>query len=375
MNPHLTDGALRAALDGEQNPAESAHLAGCESCQQRQNQINAQKIRVAALFTPPARNQAPDAPHALRHFHLRYSQKEIPMFKKVLTSSVFRYVALAALLIAITFSFPQTQALASQLLSLFRVQQVKILPLDFSAMQGRNDRGTIGQAMSQLLSDSVTASNEPGAPVSAADAAQASQLAGFTVRLPAEKTPTKISVQNGGNLTFTINYAKAQALLDEAGRSDLQLPPSIDGKKVEITVPASVNAMYGTGCTPEKDGEFSYKDCTVLAEIPSPIVNAPAELNVAQLAQVALEFTGMSAQEAAAYTASVDWTTTLVIPVPRYANYEEVSVQGVNGVLVAQSYSENNPGYMLVWVKDGIIYALSGQGDNAQALELANSIK
>jgi len=36
----------------------------------------------------------------------------------------------------------------------------------------------------------------------------------------------------------------------------------------------------------------------------------------AQLAQIGLEFTGMSSDQAAAFTKSVDWTSTLVVPVP-----------------------------------------------------------
>ncbi len=378
MNTHLNDGQLRAALDGEQTPAESAHLAGCETCQQRQSQLNAQKQRVAALFSPPAQVHAPNAHQALRRFHLKYSKKELPMFKKLFASSVFRYSAIVVLLIAVTFSFPQTRALAGQLLNLFRVQQVKVLPLDFSGMQYQTDQGTMGDAIGQMLSDSITSSSQPQKPVSVDDAAQASQLAGFTVRLPVNNSPAKLSVQSGGSLTFTINQEKAQAILNEAGRTDLQLPASIHGKDVTITIPTRINALYGTTCPSGEDDaaatELSYEDCIVLAEIPSPTVNAPAELNVNQLAQIGLEFTGMSTEEAAAYAASVDWTTTLVLPIPSHASYQDVSVDGVTGTLIEQFYGKNKQGYSLVWVKDGVIYSISGQGDSAKALLMANSI-
>ena len=68
----------------------------------------------------------------------------------------------------------------------------------------------------------------------------------------------------------------------------------------------------------------------------------------------------MSREEAAAFTATVDWTSTLVIPVPRRAStYEDVSVDGVTGKLI-QRVTDYAPEYALIWVKDGIVYAVSG---------------
>jgi len=85
---------------------------------------------------------------------------------------------------------------------------------------------------------------------------------------------------------------------------------------------------------------------------------------------------GMSEEEAAQFSQQVDWTTTLVIPIPRYGTtYEDVMVDGVPGTLIHQSLEQNAPGYLLIWVKDNIVYALTGPGDGAQALEIAASLK
>lgn len=306
------------------------------------------------------------------------------MFKKLFASTVFRFAAIAVLLLAATLSFPQTRALADQLLNLFRVQQVTVLPVDFSDMQQLTGEGPVGQKISQLLSTSMTVTQKPSAPVSVADAAQASQLAGFSVRLPQGKTPSQINVMKGSAFTFRIDRTKAQALLDEAGRSDLILPQSIDGKDVSVSIPAGVSAGYGTcpsntGDTPGEFGSGSagrrYADCILLAQIPSPTVSAPAEVNISHLVQIGLEFTGMSNEEAVAYTSSVDWTSTLVIPIPKNAaTYQQVSVDGVTGTLI-QRPGDDAPMFSLIWVKNGIIYAISGLGSNSdQALQLANAL-
>jgi hypothetical protein len=121
-----------------------------------------------------------------------------------------------------------------------------------------------------------------------------------------------------------------------------------------------------------------YKDCIILAQIPSPEVSAPASLDIAKLAQIGFEFTGMSPEEAAEFTSTVDWTSTLVVPIPRdAASYQQISVDGVTGVLIERTVEDGDdaPRFALFWVKDGIIYTIGGLGDNVQkALEIANSL-
>lgn len=389
MTKHLTDGQLRAALDGEAEATERAHLDGCADCQQRQRAIHAQTQRVAAslaFLVPNPQDAAPSPQKALRRFQQERIAKEIPMFKRLFASSVFRFAAIGVLLIALTLSFPQTRALADQFLSLFRVQQVKVVYLDFTGMQELTGQGLLGEQISQLLSTSMVVTKRNTKPVTVADAAQASQQAGFDVRLPQGKTPSQLRVMSSSAFTFTIDREKAQALLDEAGRGDLVLPASINGKEVSVSIPAAVSAAYGT-CPAGEGGteaEFNskttqqrYADCTLFAQIPSPTVSAPDGLDVGQLVQIGLEFTGMSHEEAAAFTNSVDWTSTLVIPLPRHAaSYEQVEVDGVMGTLIVRMSDDGDtPSYSLIWVKNGIIYAVGGAGTNtASAVKLANSL-
>jgi hypothetical protein len=393
MNTHLNDGQLRAALDGELNAAESEHLQNCAQCQTRESAIRAQ-VRQAtgplAFLAPAAQDSDPGragAQKALRRFHQKRIQKETNMFKRLFASPALRYAAIAVLLLVGTASFPATRALADQLLSLFRVQQVAVVPIDFTGMQQLTGQGPIGQQMSQLLSTSITITQKPGQPLDAADAAQASQLAGFSVRLPQGKAPSQISVMKASAFSFKIDRAKAQALLNEAGRGDLLLPASVDGQDISVKIPAGVSTSYGT-CPAPKDGESDspfgggpgspgrrFADCILFAQIPSPTVSAPPEVNVAQLAQIGLEFTGMTSDEAAAFTNSVDWTSTLVIPIPKNAaTYKQVRVDGVTGTLI-QRPSDDEPQFSLVWVKNGIIYAIGGLGANTeQAMQMANSL-
>ncbi len=390
MKRHLADGEFRASLDGELDQAGQQHMEGCPACQARLGRIRQETHNAGqhlSFLGSPEMEPGLAPQNALKGFYHRYTtQKEKPMLKK-LFASPFLQVGLAIILIlAIVLSIPATRAFASQLLGLFRVQQVVVVPVDYTGIQQLTGSSTLGKQFSQLVSGSVTSEQAPGAPASATDAAQASQMAGFTVRTPQGITPSNIYVENASSFSFKVDRAKAQALLDEAGRPDLVLPASIDGADITVNIPAGVSVNYGTCPQPGAQDNSSslglsgsagrkYADCVILAEIPSPTVSAPDNVNIAQLAQIGLEFTGMSSEQAAAFTNSVNWTSTLVIPIPKNAaTYQQVSVDGVTGTLI-QRPADDAPQYVLVWVKDGIVYAISSLGSNSQqAVQMANSL-
>jgi hypothetical protein len=390
MNTHLNDGQLRAAMDDELvDIGHLTHLEHCPACQTRLNDLRAQLKPVAQQLAFLAGNGEPQpfisAQAALHKFHTqKLIHKEPSMFKRLFTSSLFR-LTIAVLLLALLISIPATRALADQLLSLFRVQQVTIVPVDFTGMQQLTGNSAIGQQVSTLIADSMVISQKPGDPQSATDAADASQKTGFSVRLPGLENASSIYVMGATSFEFTINRVKAQALLNEAGRSDLILPEPIDGAVIKAHIPASVSAAFGAcpapssdGNGPEKPGSMGrqYPDCLIFSELPSPTVTAPAGVDIAVLAQIGFEFSGMSSEQAAAFTKTVDWTSTLVIPIPRNAaTYEQISVDGVTGTLIKRP-ADDAPQFVLLWVKNGIIYAISGLGaDTQKALDLANSLK
>ena len=390
MKKHLNDGQLRAALDHELDEAGMQHLENCPACQSRQilvKAISQQAAQGLSNLALPAEGTAPDARAALVRFRQRnQTKKEISMFKKIFASPILRVGLAIVLILVVVFSFPQARAFAGQFLNLFRVQQVVVVPVDFTGVQQLTGNDALGKQVSDLISSSVTIQQNPGKPVTAADAAQASQLTGFNVRIPQGMTPSRISVENKAAFTLKVDVAKVQALLDESGRSDLVLPASINGADVSVTIPASASVAFGTcpdpaaqdtgiGLNAGGSAGRRYADCIILAEVPTPVVSAPADLNIAQLAQIGLEFTGMTSEQAAAFTQTIDWTSTLVIPLPKNAaTYDQVTVDGVTGTLI-QRPADDAPQYALVWVKDGIIYAISSLGtDSQQAIQMANSL-
>ncbi|MGZ9167072.1 MAG: hypothetical protein ACXW4U_18020, partial [Anaerolineales bacterium] len=293
MNKHLNEGQLRAALDRELDSDELKHLESCQECQSRQKLLEAQLHPLAerlSFLSSSTHDPGLSTASAWKKFHHEtLAQKETSMFRKLFASPLVKYGASAVLVIALILAFPSTRALAGELLNLFRVQNVTVVEVDFTGLQQLDNAH--GPDLSQLISDSLTMKDEPGDPVNVASVDEASQLAGFNVRAPQGMTPSRISVMDGASFSLTVDRDKTQALLNEAGRSDLVLPQEVDGADVSVNIPSSVSIAFGTCPEPSNDSEEErerqremetsgpreefYADCIILAQIPSPEVSAP----------------------------------------------------------------------------------------------------
>ena len=393
MHGHIRHADLRAYLDREL-PAEKQveaeqHLAGCPDCRVRLQAVTERAALVSARITSlePGAAAVPAPAAVLAQLKQRQRTDQLPMFKSIFSTRPVWAGLVSVLVLAMAFSLAPVQAWASEFLGLFRVQQVQVLPIDTTQLSSISNDSSLVKQISQLFSDSVTVSHQPADPVVVASAAEASQAAGFGVRLLGAGVGTpRLTVQDGTAFQVVLNRQRAQDILNQAGRSDLQLPASIDGATISVSVPKAVTAAYGNCPQPSgadaavsntrKITVGSFGNCTLLAQLPSPTVDTPPDLNIAQLAEIGLQFTGMSAANAHQLSQSVDWTSTLVIPFPSNAGtYEQVSVDGVTGTLISRNGRGAGGQYSLIWVKNGILYGLTGNGTGDQALALAQSIQ
>ena len=389
------DGILRAKLDGELNAEElpeiDEHLASCTACRLRLETISHDAERVHAALAPLAQgtdDSLGDASLAWARFQAQ--ERAEPTWASRLGRlfslgwrPAWAGAALLMVLVA-SFSFAPARSWAQRLLAMLRVQKIAVVPVDTQALEGMQVSNQASRMIDQFISDNIVVTMRSDQPQTAADAAQASQLAGMPVRLLGNRTDApKISVQGEQAFQMTLSRDRLQSILDEFGRNDLQLPSSIDGALIAVHIPKSVMATYGPCPQPKKDDSAKppklseFAGCAFLVEVPSPTVSVPPELNIQELATLALQATGMSAQDAQAFCQNVDWTSTLVVPIPRdAASYETAQVDGVEGTLITtRGYARGLPGYSLLWVKNGIIYSLTGFGSADQAVPLADSLE
>ncbi len=306
---------------------------------------------------------------------LAQNQRENSMNRKIRRAAV---PALIAAFLIVLFAVPSFRAAAVEFLGLFRVEQIEVVRFN-PANLPTNMKGRM-MDFDRLLADQFTFTGG-GEPVEVTSAAEASALAGFDVLLPPGAENHTLTFQPAGQVSITVVLEIWQALLDELGRGDLVLPAELDGDTITISIPNSVTFVNGDCAIPRApDGDFMpmhQVDCTVLVQMPNPTVEAPPGLPMSELGQIFLQFFGMSPQEAARFSAQVDWTTTLVIPVPNSADYRDVTVNEADGVLFEDYYDSGTANLGLVWVDGEMVYSLMLNGDHtaAEALALAQGLR
>jgi len=388
---HIKDGDLRAYIDNQLEPVDreqvSAHLASCSDCEGRLESLSlrARKVQVRMASLESGAETRFPSNVAYARLQERISQKENQsMFQKMFSRQyrlVWGTLGLIVIL-AIAMAFPGVRAVANSFLGLFRIQQFTILQVDPENLS--QELGSSSK-FEYMLSNNVHV-EETGELKAVSSPSEASSLAGIPIRLPSElEGDPQLEVQPGAKITFDVDLDLVRAVLEEIGQGDLDLPDSLDGASVEMDLPTAVAAGYGDcqlsshtevpKLDPDKPSSY-LKDCVTLVQMLSPSISAPPGLDIAKLGTAFLQVMGMGPEEAAQFSQTVDWTTTLVIPIPRYGtDYQSVSVDGVEGTLIEQRTGNSQQNYLLVWVKDDVLYALTGQGSPNDALAIAGSIR
>ena len=391
---HLKDGELKLYLDNEMNSQArqqlQQHLEACPRCQEKADEmIHRRQWIEQQIHRPDEQVEMPGLPAnvARNRLEARINQKtkENHMFPKLHRVPRLVWVGVVVvLLLAVSMVFAPMRAIANSFLGLFRVQQIQVIQVNPGGLPAQLGDSSQLEAM---LNKDVTYQNS-GEGQDVADATEASTLANLPVRLPdATNDPIKLSYQPGGSASLTVNIENIRAILAEIGRSDIKLPESLDGEVISVDVPGIVLAQIGTcefdaeaareqGYDPDSPGSPILSGCTSLLQFRNPSISAPPDLDIQNIGVAYLQVLGMTQEEAERFARTVDWSTTFVIPIPRYdASYQDVSVDGTNGTLILRNAGPSASEYLLIWLKDGIVYALTGSGGAEQALQIANSLK
>jgi hypothetical protein len=216
-----------------------------------------------------------------------------------------------------------------------------------------------------------TSVREPGKPQPAADLAEASKAVGFAVRAPATlpngASRAALTVQSGPAVHYEMDRATMQALLDATQVQGVQLP-AVEKVTIDVDVPFAATQDYSIGI-----GKLS------VTQMASPQVNIPPGIDPVAIGEAGFKFLGMPDADARRLAQSIDWTNTLVIPVPTDAvQYREVTVDGVSGLLIEHraGTGDRYRATTLLWQKGGILYAVEAENvDPLVAMQVADSLR
>jgi hypothetical protein len=381
ISSHIDDGVLLAYRDGEipaaQRQTVEAHINTCEACQSRFEQLDAQAAAVTqhmALLKPTAL-EASEPRRALATLRTTiYERKELTMLDRLKTSRQAQRTLATVLAVVIfvgAFAFPQVRALASDFLGLFRVQNFAFVNVDPERID------EIANAMESIQPGQFSHIGDPENSTEVATLDEAAQIVGFTPRTaPGEYSPSRYLVHTASTATFVPDVAALREVLTILNLDPALLPDNIDGQTFTFHQEAGVVQVYQ-----DADGQHLFS----IMQAPSPSIEGPNDVDIERLGKVMLMVLGMDEDEAERMSQEIDWTSTLVIPVPtNLASVQEVEVDGVRGLLFdAQNYHNEETGEfreatggVLMWQKDGYIYAIMADNmNNTQMQELANSLE
>jgi hypothetical protein len=249
------------------------------------------------------------------------------------------------------------RAAAGDFLGLFRVSRfapISVSPQQLALLERLSEEG--------LEPGEFVITQELGEPQTVDSPEEAATVAGFAPKtLPNRSALVRTYVMDGGAGYLVVDLAGARAIVEAAGADPLLLPDSLDGARVDVTVYDSVGQLYDNG--------------VMLVQSPSPDVNYPADVDPTVLGEALLQVLGTEPAEARRIAQSIDWTSTLLLPIPQdLGTYREVNVNGVGGVVLEPFDPDAEPA--VVWQKDGMVYMMmAGRLSVDELLAQANTVR
>lgn len=285
--------------------------------------------------------------------------------------------AAAALVVGgLAFTVPAVRVAAQSALDLFRVRSFAAVQVDEARMREIGDLQDANPAGALMPFERDGEGRDPGEPVeypTVQAAAAAADLPGVRTpsTLPAELRLERTMVTGEGESRLVVRAERLERLLDALALSDVHVPSGLDGQRIEVRVPHSVVQHYGNG-----------KRKLVVIEARSPEVSLPPGLDLREMGEIGLRVLGLDAAEARRTAATIDWRSTLLVPMPtNAASFRRVEVGGGRGLLVSlapskdESGNRRRGGTVVMWSQWDRVHVVRGDVSEQEVLEVALSLR
>jgi len=282
------------------------------------------------------------------------------------------------LLMVGAFTVPSVRAGAKAFLDLFRV--VNFAPVAVTPetiKQLGDDAGKLDLA--QMFGGKVEVLQESGPPRNFATLSEASEAAGIRVRtpswMPAELSQTgEFAVTGDYAARVQLDVPTLQQFVDSVGVDDLRVPESLDGQSLMVHLTPVVHVRYS-------DGKGERGRSAHLVQARRPEATLPAGTDLATLAEIVLRILGVERAEAHRFAQTVDWRTTLIVPIPmELASFRQIDVQGNSGLMIQTNGRKEGDRYIrpstqIIWSSGDSVYAMIGNVRTEELFEMAQSVQ
>jgi hypothetical protein len=309
----------------------------------------------------------------------RQASSDLTRGRSRLRSPIAVLVSVSLLvMLGVLLSFRSVRAAAQQFLDLFRGQRFVAIAIDPTRLEQLKQLKGGTMDVEALLSRSTQVLKKPGEPQVVDNPVAAGEIAGIHVSvptaLPEGMSLAQIRVQGEAAASFTTDTARLRQLLELLDIRDIQVPEQLNGTTVTVHVPPAVVMRYTKG-----------NARVTLMQSLSPEITLPLGVDLSQVVEIGLRIAGLAPGEAQRFAYSIDWHSTLLVPVPaNAASFREVDVQGAPGLLIetdgknrpaAQNRPDIPPGSLLLWSGGDMVYALAGGIRTLELVQMANSLQ
>lgn len=344
---------LEGELDDIMHRAMEDHIRNCPFCNKRKQMLEEDLVftrqHLHDLYDNVERTASPNTrtwwPVVNRH---RYMPKEEGRFMK------FKRIGIAAVIvlsIGLVGSLPSVQALAQNLLQVFRVEQVDVITL------GPQDMDQIQQALlqgeTQLDIDAFGTIQTIGETEYTQLTLESLDKYPHPVLLPAD-----VSAETAALIMQKVPVMEFAPAVDNLNRilqsmqSDYLLPEELDGETCRLKMGEVL--------------ELSAPSYT-LVQCPAPEIEVPGGVNAKELAAAMVALPVWPEQVKRQLEAVDDWEHTLLIPAQ---DASKVKVRGQQGVLINDAWGSN-----LIWQEEGMLLIVSSQDNQVDLMEIADSLE
>jgi hypothetical protein len=303
----------------------------------------------------------------------KFKRKKMSQMKKWITGSA------GALFLALFVMFAPVRAAVMDALSIFRVSQLNAIRItvgDVEEMaEGFRDfsPSSAGDSLEEPF-----AVEKLSPDVSPVELNSIDEFTAFNVKLPAAASgEPRLTAVPAGGASLTLHVSAVNARLADIG-ADAYLPDSYEGGRITVRTPAALIAVY---------------DDVVLGATQMPAVTTEDGVDLALLRDIALNVLPVPSSVAAQLSAIPVDSRNVYLPV-LVGISREVNVGGATGYLYGASdlqavigavgavsgetndfeaFTPQKDGSVLIWVRDGVIYALAGSLPGDDLLSIARS--
>ena len=301
-------------------------------------------------------------------------------------------IAASVALVGVTaalLAVPSVRASAAALLARFRV--VNFVAVDV-------DPARVAQLQSQeldlpgLIGGQLQVLQDPGEPVIAGSPEQAGAAVGMRVQVPGWLPPDvslrETTYTGPGRMHVIADTTKIEHVMDFLGIDDLDVPPGLNGRITTIAVPPIVSLTYANDSGAR--AEFM--------QARSPEVVLPDGVDIPALAEIGLRVLGFEPADAKRFAGSIDWRSTMLVPIPAGdVRFKHVEINGNPGLLIMRNVpvekSGDQPGVtatltgqggtvrttreeqMLMWSAGGMVFGIIGNFRDQSVVQMAYSVR